>query len=218
MECAKCLWCSGCKTRGHQEASQVWFSVLQLQVSLFYYYLALVDANYQFLWADVGGVGSQPDGQIYNASEFSEVLRSGEINLPDDAPLPNDNRPHPFFYLAGDVFPLKSNMMKPYSRRNLSFEEKIANYRISRGSRVVENAFGILALRWPFFLLSTMQQKPNVVQVIVKTTMVLHNLMRSRYPVHHQVLMDREDDNGQVTPGAWRQNANIVKNNYLQDL
>ena len=161
--------------------------------------LALVDANYQFLWADVGGVGSQPDGQIYNASELAEVLRSGEINPPDDAPLPNDDRPHQFFFLADDVFPLKSNMMKPYSRRNLSFEEKIANYRISRGSRVVENAFGILALRWQC-LLSTMQQKPNVVQVIVKTTMVLHNLMRSRYPVHHEVLMDREDDNGQVTP------------------
>ena len=54
-----------------------------------------------------------------------------------------------------------------------------------------------------------MQHTPNVMQVIVETTMVLHNLMRSRYPVHHEILMDREDDNGQVTPGAWRQNANM---------
>ena len=37
--------------------------------------LSLVDANYQFLWDDVGGVGSQSDGQIYNASEMSEVLQ-----------------------------------------------------------------------------------------------------------------------------------------------
>ena len=74
-------------------------------------------------------------------------------------------------------------MTKPYSRRNLSLEEKIANYRISRERRVVENAFGILALRWQC-LLSMMQQKPNVVQVIgiVKTTMVLHNLVQSCYP------------------------------------
>ena len=159
--------------------------------------MALVDANYQFLWADVGGVGSQSYGQIYNASALAEVLRSGEINLLDDASLPNNDRPRPFFFLADDDFALKSNMMKPYSRRNLSLEEKIANYRISRGRRVVENAFGILALRWQC-LLSTMQQKPSVVQVIVKTTMVLHNLM------------DREDDNGESTPGAWRQNANIA--------
>ena len=50
--------------------------------------MALVDANYQFLWADVGGVGSQSDGQTYNAPELAEVLRSGENNLPDDAPSP----------------------------------------------------------------------------------------------------------------------------------
>ena len=47
--------------------------------------MALVNANYQFLWADVGGVGSQSYGQIYNAPALAEVLRSGEINLPDDA-------------------------------------------------------------------------------------------------------------------------------------
>ena len=46
--------------------------------------LALVDANYRFLWADVGGVCSQCDAQIHNASELAEVLQNGEINLPDD--------------------------------------------------------------------------------------------------------------------------------------
>ena len=47
--------------------------------------LELVDANYQFLWADVGGVGSQSDGQIYNASELAELLRIGKIYLHDDS-------------------------------------------------------------------------------------------------------------------------------------
>ena len=163
-----------------------------------------------FLFYCYYGIGRLVDAnnQIYNASQLSEVLRSGEINLPDDAPLPNDDRRHPFYLLADDDFALKSNMMKPYSRRNLSLEEKIANYRISRGRRVVENAYGILVLRWQC-LLFTMQQKPNVLQVMIKSTMVLHNLMRSRYTVHHQILMDREDDNGQITPGAWWQNANM---------
>ena len=62
-----------------------------------------------------------------------------------------------------------------------------------------------------------MKQKPNVVQVMVKTTMVLHNLMQSRYPVHHQVLMDGEDDNGQINPGAWRQNANMHDMEQVRD-
>ena len=42
--------------------------------------LALVDANYRFLWADVGGVGSQSDARSYNGLELAEVLQSGEIN------------------------------------------------------------------------------------------------------------------------------------------
>lgn len=109
------------------------------------------------MWADVDGVGSQSDAQIYNASELTEVLQNGEINLPDDEPLQNDDRPHPYFMLSDDAFALKSYMMKPYSRWNMTYEENIPNYRISRGRRVVENAFGIMVLRWPV-LLTTMQQ------------------------------------------------------------
>ena len=170
--------------------------------------LALVDANYRFFWADVGGVGSQSNAQIYNASELAEVLQSGEINLPVDEHLPNDDRPHPYFMLSDDAFALKSYMMKPYSRRNMTYEEKIASYLISCGQCVVENAFGIMAVCLQV-LLTTMQQRTETVQLIVKTCMVLHNMMHSRYPGHHQALVDQEDANGNLIPGDWRRNANM---------
>ncbi|XP_041351150.1 putative nuclease HARBI1 [Gigantopelta aegis] len=44
--------------------------------------LALVDANYKFLWLDIGGYGSMSDSQIYNASEMKECLEDGTIEFP----------------------------------------------------------------------------------------------------------------------------------------
>ena len=65
-----------------------------------------------------------------------------------------------------------------------------------------------MALRWQV-LLTIMQQRTETVQLIVNTCMVLHNMMRTRYPGHHQTLVDQEDANGNLIPGDWRRNANM---------
>ena len=69
-------------------------------------------------------------------------------------------------------------MVKHYSRRQLTREERIANYRVSRGWKVVENAFGILVSRFKV-LLGTMEQRPKVVRDIDFTCVVLHNMLRT---------------------------------------
>ena len=82
------------------------------------------------------------------------------IGFPDPAPVTQGGRHVPYFILADDVFVLKTWLMKPYDRRMLTREERIANYRISRGRRVVENAFGILVSRFRV-MMTTIELNPQ---------------------------------------------------------
>ena len=165
--------------------------------------MGLVDADYKFLWIDVGGYGHMSDAQIFNASELKECLEDNSISFPAADPLPNDDRPTPYFILADDAFGLRTYLMKPYAQRQMTKEQRIFNYRLSRGRRIVENAFGILGHRWQI-LLTTMQHDPETIAIIVEACVILHNLMRMRYPTLQNAAMDAENTNNQIIPGSWR--------------
>ena len=67
--------------------------------------------------------------------------------------------------------------------------------------RISENGFGITANKW-CCMLTTMQQHPNTVSVVVKACLTLHNIHRMKYPQIRED--DREDVHGNVTDGEWR--------------
>ena len=171
--------------------------------------MALVDVDYQFIWVDVGAQGCASDCTVFNASELKQVMEDGTVGLPDPAPLPNDDLDMPYFLIGDDAFPLKKWLMKPYSRRNLEDAERIFNYRLSSARRVVENAFGILANRFQC-LLKRMNKRPETVQDIVLALCCLHNMMRIRYPAVQNADLDREDEDHNLVPGAWRQDGQLV--------
>ena len=124
------------------------------------------------------------------------------IGFPVPAPITQGDRDVPYFILADDAFALKTWLMKPNGRRMLTREERIANYRISRGRRVVENALGILVSRFGV-MLTTIELPPATAREVVFTCMVLHNILRSQYQGQHggQEPGDDEDDD---VPGDCR--------------
>ena len=123
-----------------------------------------------------------------------EKIKDGSLGLPAPEPLGGGGG-------GGgggpdNTFALMPWMVKFYSRRRLTREERIANYRISRGRRVVENTCGILVSRFRV-LLGTMELRPKVVRDIVFMCVVLHNMLRT-----HQGGADREPNPGNHVSSA----------------
>ena len=75
----------------------------------------------------------------------------------------------------------------------LTREERIANYRISRGRRVVENAFGILVSRFRV-MMTSIELPLETVRDVVLACVVLHNILRSQYQVQHGGQQPGDDD------------------------
>lgn len=165
--------------------------------------LALVDADYKFIWANIGAEGSQSDCGIYNRSTLEPALREDRLGFPRPCPIPHDDKDIPYFLVGDDAFPLRPWMVKPYSAKFLTHDQRIFNYRCSRARRVVENAFGILAARFRC-LHTTLQVTPRAARKICKACLVLHNLLRDRYPNLAANEVDAEGPNGNIIPGAWR--------------
>ena len=86
----------------------------------------------------------------------------------------------------------KTWLMKPYPLKGKGKAYQIANYRISRGRRVVENAFGILSSRFRV-LSSIILVHPERVKIIVLACVVLHNMLRAERGVDGAKDLDDEE-------------------------
>lgn len=172
--------------------------------------MALADAHYRFLYVDIGAEGGAGDAGTWWRCSLHNAIENGRIRFPAAETIPNDDNPIPYHIVADDAFALKTWLMKPFSHLTQIHHERVYSYRLSRARRVVENAFGILQMRWRVFS-TTMLLRPRVVRVVTLCACVLHNLLLTHQPVppHH---LDREDNNREVIPGAWREQPNLMEN------
>ena len=144
------------------------------------------------------------DGGIFAETELKAAFEDGQLGIPEDRPLPNDTEPVPFAIVADDAFPLKHWLLKPYSQRILTHDQRIFNYRLCRARHVVENAFGILANRWRV-LAKRIDISPSRVELVVLAACALHNMIVNEKPQHLRRMADREDpEKHNVTDGTWR--------------
>jgi len=140
--------------------------------------LALVDAEYNFIYVNAGCNGRVSDGGVYNNSGLSTAIQNNTLDFPKDQFLPGTHDKVPYVIIADEAFKATRVLMKPWGQRT-SKQKKIFNYRLSRARRVVENAFGILSNKFQV-LQSEIILPVETVEQITLTYCSLHNFVKSK--------------------------------------
>jgi DDE superfamily endonuclease len=154
--------------------------------------MALVDAQYNFLYVDVGAQGRLNDAGVFNNCSLSGRLLHNQLSIPAASVITNTDILCPYMIVADDAFPMSTFLMKPYSRRGMQKHELIFNYRFSRARRVVENAFGILANRFRVFRGPIAVKHTNAKSIVLAAT-ALHNMLRAQTINNDNELQDDTD-------------------------
>lgn len=170
--------------------------------------LGIVDANYNFLYVDIGCQGRISDGGVFKNTSFYEQLMNNTLGIPDDTTLPGKSMRVPYVFVTDEAFGLQEHM-KPYPGiQEKGSKERIFNYRLSRARRVVENSFGILSavfriLRKPILL------EPSKASIVIQCCVYLHNFLKkssSRNIYMPQGSLD-EETGGTINFGNWRESG-----------
>lgn len=163
--------------------------------------MALVSATYKFLIIDIDAQGRHSNGGIFKNSVIGQGFYN-TLNLSDPCAI-SERHNVPYVMVADEVFQLNLFTMRPYPSKNLTKQQRIFNYRLSRARQVVKNAFGILASRWRIY------QKPlnislETADAIIKATVCLHNLLMNTSLYCGENYVDKIQTNGRIIEGEWR--------------
>lgn len=94
--------------------------------------LAIVDADYRFLYVDIGSNSRISEGGVLRNSKFFHALENNALDIPKADFLPGTEQLFPYVLVADEAFLLREDLLKPYSQRGLTPERRIYNYRLSR--------------------------------------------------------------------------------------
>lgn len=133
--------------------------------------MAMVDGKGRFLWAQAGMPGNVHDSTILQAANIWPLLQSicelkttliGTVRVPA-------------LLLVDSAFPFRTYLMKRFTQASLSLAQRKFNKLHAQSRIVVENAFGILKMKYRE-LFRTSERAPENVKYSVLASIVLHNL------------------------------------------
>lgn len=137
---------------------------------------AVVNANYEFIYVDVGKNARSSDGGSLKDSTFHRKMMQKTLRLPSRQANKHGLN---FVFVADEAFALNEHLMKPFPVRMLTWERRVFNYRLSRARRIVENTFGILSNQFRMFHMAINMKRENI-NWVVFACCVLHNFLHRK--------------------------------------
>ena len=107
--------------------------------------IALMDADYRFIWALEGAPRHTGDSTLLQSTNFWKEIVGGEM-IPNVVQQVEDVE-IPSLILGDGAFPLRTFMLTPHGDAILPDDKQYFNYRNSRARLVTEGAFGRLKIR-----------------------------------------------------------------------
>jgi hypothetical protein len=150
--------------------------------------------------------GSLNDAKIWADCRLNDHLERGKLNLPE-----TPEGTIGYHFLGDDAFPLTKRLSKPFAQRShLTDTIKIHNYRLTKGRKVIENAFGHLANKFRLFRSPINLSLENATNVI-KAATALHNFLLIEGKQEYAPGGATDCEDSQIIPGEW-ENSEERKN------
>ncbi|CAH1986896.1 unnamed protein product [Acanthoscelides obtectus] len=149
--------------------------------------MACYDADGLFTMIEPGYAGRNSDGGIFRASRIKYWITQGNFEIPSPSPLTHDEKrvPLPYYFAGDEAFPLTRYLMRPYPKRTLDNVKRIFNYRLSRGRKTIECAFGMAAEKFQVLNGPILCRDLGTVSNIIKAVCVLHNFVHAREGIEY---------------------------------
>lgn len=158
---------------------------------------AVVDANYNFLYANAGCQGRISDGGVFKQSQLYKKLEQNLLCFPQAEPLKGRQTDVPYFFIGDEAFALSENLMKPFpGMHSKGSLKRVYNYRLCRA-----RVFRVLR--------KSLLLEPEKARLIVMTVVHLQNFLRSCNSMNMYTppgTFDTEVD-GHIIEGSWRRTA-----------